>query len=150
MISDVNKEKRLEQCRARLEEGDTFDNIVWTDESTVQLDSYRAKSYYKERQPVPLKPKPKHPTKVNVWVGISAQGATPTVIFTGIMTATRYTDILEVGLVPFLGDHYLGGHRFQQDNDIPADMPRNTTARRELAGGKHQLLVLIQKMFGVQ
>jgi hypothetical protein len=114
MISDVNKEKRLEWCRARLEEGDTFDNVVWTDESTMQLDSYRAKSYYKERQPVPLKPKPKHPAKVNVWVGISAQGATPTVIFTGIMTATRYTDI---GLVPFLGDHYPGGHRFQQDND---------------------------------
>ena len=28
MISDVNKEKRLEWCRARLEEGDTFDNVV--------------------------------------------------------------------------------------------------------------------------
>jgi hypothetical protein len=117
MISDVNKEKRLEWCRARLEEGDTFENVVWTDESTVQLDSYRAKSYYKEGQPVPLKPKPKHPAKVHVWAGISAQGATPIVIFTGIMTATRYTDILEVGLVPFLGDHYPGGHRFQQDND---------------------------------
>ena len=55
MISDPNKEKWLKWCRARLEEGDTFDNVVWTDECTVQLDSYRVKSYYKEGQPAPLK-----------------------------------------------------------------------------------------------
>ena len=89
MISDTNKEKQLKWCRARLEEVDTFDDVVWTDEYTVQLDSYRAISYNKEGQPVPLKPKPKHPAKVNVWAGISAQGATSIVIFTGIMTATR-------------------------------------------------------------
>ena len=38
-------------------------------------------------------------------------------MFTGIMKATRYTDILDASLVPFLEEHFPHGHRFQQDND---------------------------------
>ena len=53
---------------------------------------------------------------VNVWAGISRRGATK-VVFTGTLTATRYVDILEMSLVPFLNKHYTDGHRFQQDND---------------------------------
>ena len=52
-----------------------------------------------------------------MWAGISAKGATSVVIFTGILTATRYTDILEAALIPFIEDHYPEYHRFQQDND---------------------------------
>ena len=118
MIRDVNKEKRLEWCRERLADGDMFDDVLWTDECTVQLESNRVKSYHKEGQPAPLKPKAKHPVKMNVWAGISPRGPTPIIIFTGIMTAMRYTDILDVGLVQFLSDRYPDGHRFQQDNDL--------------------------------
>lgn len=63
------------------------------------------------------KMKAKHPPKVNVWAGISRRGATKVVVFTGTLTATRYVDILEMSLVPFLNKHYTDGHRFQQDND---------------------------------
>ena len=38
-------------------------------------------------------------------------------IFTGIMNATIYIDILDSALVSFIDGHYLDGHRFQQDND---------------------------------
>ena len=61
--------------------------------------------------------RPKHPQKVHVWAGISAKGATAIVIFTGILTTTRYTDILDAALVPFIEEHYPTHHRFQQDND---------------------------------
>ena len=64
-----------------------------------------------------LKMKPKHPSKINIWGGISARGVTQIVMFTGIMNATRYVDILEAGLIPFLNTRYSDGHRFQQDND---------------------------------
>ena len=37
MISDANKQKRLEFAKMCLENQDNFDNIIWTDESTVQL-----------------------------------------------------------------------------------------------------------------
>ena len=101
MIRDANKEKQLEWCCERVSEGDTFSDVIWTDECTVQLESNHAKSYHREGQPAPLNPRPKHPAKVNVWGGISPKGCTNIVIFMGIMTATRYTDILDVGLVPF-------------------------------------------------
>ena len=39
------------------------------------------------------------------------------VIFTGTLTATRYVDILDAALIPFLDSVYPDGHRFQQDND---------------------------------
>ena len=49
--------------------------------------------------------------------GVSKQGATSVVIFTGVMNATKYTDILDAALVPFIEGHNPDGHRFQQDND---------------------------------
>ena len=52
-----------------------------------------------------------------MWGGISKRGTTAVVIFTGIMNATRYTDIFDMALVPFIKGHYLDGHQFQQDND---------------------------------
>ena len=61
--------------------------------------------------------KSKHPPKVNVWAGISRRGATRVVIFTGILTAIRYVDILKNGLLPFLEAAYPDGHRYMQDND---------------------------------
>ena len=39
------------------------------------------------------------------------------VVFTGTLTATRYVDILDAALVPFLDTVYPDIHRFQQDND---------------------------------
>ena len=38
-------------------------------------------------------------------------------IFSGILTATRYTDILDAALIPLLESKFTDGHRFQQDND---------------------------------
>ena len=37
--------------------------------------------------------RPKHPTKVHVWVGISGREKTSVVIFDGIMTAECYVNI---------------------------------------------------------
>ena len=39
LIRDVNKVKRLEWARAHL--NDTFDDVIWTDECTVQMESHR-------------------------------------------------------------------------------------------------------------
>lgn len=118
LISDANKEKRLEWCKRQQESGDLeFDDVVWTDECTVQLESYRRITFRKKSQPVRYRMKPKHPPKIHVWAGISRRGATNVVIFSGIMTATRYVDILEAGLLPFLARYFPEGHRFQQDND---------------------------------
>ena len=94
-----------------------FEDVIFTDECTVQLESYRLITFRRPGQVVQYRMKPKHPPKLHVWAGISRRGATQIVIFSGIMNATRFTDILSAGLLPFLETVYPDHHRFQQDND---------------------------------
>ena len=61
--------------------------------------------------------RPKHPTKVHVWAGISKKGRTGICIFEGIMKKELYVSILEGTLLPFISDVYPEEHRFIQDND---------------------------------
>ena len=42
MIREVNKRERLEWARQYLDEASTgFEDVIWTDEATVQLESHR-------------------------------------------------------------------------------------------------------------
>ena len=69
----------------------------------------------KERQ---LKPHAKQTLKVNVWVGISARGATKICIFDQTMDATLYIEILREFLLPFIEEKFQGsGYQFMQDNN---------------------------------
>ena len=118
LISEGNQEKRLDFCKSLITTNDLeFPDVIWTDECSVQLESHRKIVYHRRGEPSKLCGRPKHPYKVHVWGGISKHGATKIVIFTGILNATRYTDILDAALVPFIEGHYPDGHRFQQDND---------------------------------
>lgn len=117
LIREQNKQKRLEWCQKMIDANEQFNDVMFTDESSVQLETHRKRCYRKKRTPRKLKPRPKHPLKVHIWGGISKRGPTSVVIFTGIMTATRYTQILEAGLLPCADDLYPSGFRFQQDND---------------------------------
>ena len=118
LISEVNKEKRVEWCLDRVIAGDLdLNDVIWTDECSVQLESHRKTMYHKQGEPSRMVSRPKYPPKVHVWAGISARGATSVVIFTGVLTATRYNDILEAALIPLIEEHYPEQHRFQQDND---------------------------------
>ena len=114
LIRNANKQKRLEWCQQMVDTNEQFEDVVFTDESSIQLETHRKRCYRKKNTPRKLKPRPKHPLKVHVWGGISNRGPTGIVIFTGIMTAIRYTQILEVGLLPSANS---SGYRLQQDND---------------------------------
>lgn len=117
LIREVNKLKRKEWCQQQIDNKETFSNVVFTDECTVQLDHHGRLCFRKKQEARKLKQRPKHPAKVHIWGGISSKGATRVVIFTGIMNAPRYAQILEASLVPFLRKYYPKGHRLQQDND---------------------------------
>ncbi len=117
LISEVNKDKRLEWCKEAIDRADQFEDVTWTDECIVHLESHRKMQYRKKNQPPKYKGTPKHPPKINLWGGISQKGATPIVLFTGTMVSTIYTDILSVALLPFLAEKFPAGHQFQQDND---------------------------------
>ena len=79
-----------------------FENVIWTDETTVQLESHRRHSDRKRGEQPTLKPRPKHPVKLHVWAGISRRGPTPIVIFEGIMNADLYVSILRQSLLHLL------------------------------------------------
>ena len=87
LIREANKEKRKAWCEKMIAENEQFDNVIFTDESSVMLETHRKRCYWRKEEPRKLKPRPKHPVKVHVWGGISKRGATGVVIFTGIMTA---------------------------------------------------------------
>ena len=91
--------------------------------------------FSKKKQPRKLKQRPKHPLKLHIWGAISYQGASPVVIFTGIMDAQRYAQILDRSLVPFIRSCYPAGHQFQQDND-----PKHTSGHVERYFESRQLV----------
>ena len=61
--------------------------------------------------------RPKHPTKVHVWAGISMHCKTEICAFDGTMNSLLYIEILERTLIPFLQKVYPSGYHFMQDND---------------------------------
>ena len=95
----------------------TFDDIIYTNETTVQIETHRQTCSYKKGCKPRYKPKPKHPLKVHVWAGISHCGKAGLCIFEGKMNAPLFVSILRSSLLPFIEDLYPDGHRFVQDND---------------------------------
>ena len=61
LIRAPNKMKRLEYAQRVLESGNTFDNVIFSDECSVSLQQYRRTCYRKIDEPMKSKPKPKHP-----------------------------------------------------------------------------------------
>ena len=126
LIRDANKVKRLEFAQRVVESGDTFHNVIFSDECSISLQSYRRTCFRMADEPTKRKPKPKHPLKVHVWGGISRHGATKIRIFDGIMDADLFCNVLETMLVPFIR-HKLPDHRFMQDND-----PKHTSRQAQV------------------
>ena len=92
LIRNVNKEKRL--LWALQHQNDRFENVIFSDEASIQLETHRKRCYRKKGEKPQNKPRPKHPPKVHVWAGISSRGATNICIFTGTMDAEFYVKIL--------------------------------------------------------
>lgn len=116
LIRESNKDKRLEWCIQCHLDREKFNDVIFSDESTVALEKHGRIVFRKLNQPCKLRGRAKHPVKVHVWAAISQHGASQIVLFNGIMNATRYTSILEKGLLPLLKKFPIS-HRFQQDND---------------------------------
>jgi hypothetical protein len=65
-----------------------FEDVIWGDETTVQLESHQRHSYRKIGEPATPKPRPKHPLKLHVWAGISRRGPSPVVILVELWMPT--------------------------------------------------------------
>ena len=69
LIRQQNKEKRVDFCQRMLETGENFENIIFSDETMIQLAPSIRKIFHHKSEPRKFRPKPKHPVKVYVWGG---------------------------------------------------------------------------------
>jgi len=117
-VREPNRVKRLAFAKKCIITKDTFDDVIFTDESSVWLEQH-ARLCFRRKNCLPkYKPKVKHPYKVHVWAGISRRGRTQLLIFTGIMKQDFFVEeILHRCLLPFVLSAYPDHHRYQQDND---------------------------------
>ena len=81
MIRELYKEKRLKWAKENQDM--TFEDVIFTDETTVQIETHRCTCCYKRGLKPRYKPKPKHPIKVHVWAGISHRGRSRLYVFEG-------------------------------------------------------------------
>lgn len=107
-----------EAISAEMNKGYEFEDVIFTDESKIQLNRHSRKSHRRLGCKIKLKGRHKHPTSVFVWAGISKKGPTDIVIFDGIM-ATKYflRECIGKGLLPSARKLYpIGSWKLMQDN----------------------------------
>ena len=117
-VREPNRLARLAFAQKCIQEVETFDNVIFTDESSIWMERHGKLCFRKKDMPAKLKPKVKHPFKVHVWAGISKRGGTEILLFAGIMRKEFHVEnILRDTFLPFATGTFPDGHRFQQDND---------------------------------
>ena len=117
-----------------------FQDVIFTDKSSVQLEQHSRICFRKCLQPRKLKQRAKHPVKIHVW----GAHATRVIMFSGIMNAQHLCVILEAGLLPFIEEKFSSHHRLYHDND-PKHASKAFLKKRMSTGGlplqNHQILI---------
>lgn len=118
MIRHKNKPLRVEFCQKIIAVNDTFDDVIFSDESSVQTHQNKT-NHYRDKDSAPIvSGKQKRPLKVHVWGAISRRDASKLTIFEDIMEKEFFTNcILRDNLLTYIQVKFPDGHRFQQDND---------------------------------
>ena len=117
LVRKANRENRSEASRRCLDNG-TFDNVIFTDKSTIALENHARLSFHHWWEPQKLKGRLKHPLKVHIWAGLPWHSPIKLVIFDGIMAAEFFINsILKDTLLPVIHKTLQHGQWFQQDND---------------------------------
>jgi hypothetical protein len=125
IVDPINRLKRFIYCCFYKSYQEDFFDTIDVDETSVEI---KFSSYSNYRKPGLLGPaggkkgKPKHNFKVHLFGGISRQGLTPLIIFTGIMYTSDLQSFLSASILPFIRRKFPYGHRFFMDND-----PKNTS-----------------------
>ena len=64
LVRVENRRKRVRFCLNVCKQRDTFDDVIFTDESTIKCEKTTSRCFRKKNERPQLKPKPKHPFQV--------------------------------------------------------------------------------------
>ena len=117
LITKRNIPKRLKYAIERIAAKDEFDDAMFSDECTIQMESNGKLTFRRWWEPKKFKPKPKHPFKLHVWAAISRKGPSRIVIFNGIMRSQFFVDEILSAAKEFIDKKFPNSHRYIQDND---------------------------------
>ena len=115
LICGVNIKKRFLFAQQNL--GESFNNVIFTDECPIQAESHCRFYCRKQGEPPKNKLRPKYPLKVHIWAGISIRGPTAVCIFEGRLNVPLFVQILNQTLLLFVEEVFPEGHRFVENND---------------------------------
>ena len=102
----------------------SFDDVVWTDEFTIQLENNWTFSYRKAGSPPKRKLRAKHLLKVMVWAGISNNGATNICLLGCSVNSAVYLGVMRTHLLPFLCE-WLPIGTFQQNKPLATPLKQH-------------------------
>ena len=116
-VTNRNQIERLIYCNILKNFRETFDDCIFIDESTIELNKlgrYRwHKNYSNESGKHGVY---SHPESVHVLAGISRKGATGIVIFKGKMKAFDFQNLFSLEIMTFINENYPNGHRLIMDS----------------------------------
>ncbi|CAF0965122.1 unnamed protein product [Brachionus calyciflorus] len=119
-VSVKNRIERLFYCFMCLFTNENFDDIIFIDETTVELRFYSRQRWVKNLENDPSKGRVgvhKHNPKIHVLAGISRRGGTRAAFFTGKLDSAAFQDLFSEYITPFLREKYPNMHRLYMDND---------------------------------
>ena len=93
--------KRKEWCPWHMNNNEHFEDVIFTDECTVQLDHHGQLCFYKKGEAYALKQRPKHHADIYLWGEISTRRTIRAIMLLGTINAIKYGKI-DTGLVSFV------------------------------------------------
>ena len=123
-LSDLHQQKRMKWASEH--ENDTFEGVVWTDESTIEMMGIRSCDYIwhdKDEQDCQERyiNVPKHQTKIMVWGGISRTGRTTLHFHDKSVNSTTYKECLSDAFLPAIDDPEYLNHPAGQPGHLQQD-----------------------------
>jgi len=121
-LTREHKDARLAWSRAHVHRGPSgWKNTIFSDEKRWSLDGPDGLgSYWRDMRSGDEKrwvgKRQQGGGSVMVWGAFSSRGKSPLIFVTNTINATRYIEVLEDGLLPFMDETHPNGAVFQQDN----------------------------------
>ena len=122
IVRETNRLKRLAWCEERIEEGDCFDDVIFTDECSIQMDHHGQLYLGPNIQSKFIFGVESVKLELQILLFLKVLSTCICIIilvsYIGTLISTRYTAILDAALKPFLEKSFPDNqYRFQQDND---------------------------------